>query len=84
MNDLLDDVRNLAVRARLEEAPRGHVARKVILHLQEKPATISRPLAVLTILAATIAVVSLALEAALTQLPVSDPLGAFFQVASLM
>ncbi len=85
MHDPLEHVKALALRAREEEAPRGRVARKVILRLQEEPDnTLSLPLAVFTALAATAAAVSLGVEIAWAQLPASDPLGAFFQVASLM
>lgn len=85
MNDPLDIMRTLAEQARQEEAPRGHVARKVLARVtQEKPG-FTPPLAVFAAVAAAASIVlfcALVLPGA-TVSP-ADPLGDFFQLASTL
>ncbi len=83
MIDPLEHVRELATRARQEEAPRGHVSQKVILRLRRQPFALARPLTVFATLTGLLAATALLLTVYSMNSPAADALGAFFQVASL-
>ncbi len=82
--DPLERARRLAALARLEQAPTGHVARQVIRRIRSKSVpSLTRPLTLFAAIAAGAAVAALVLIAVGLSASSGDPLGAFFQVASM-
>jgi hypothetical protein len=83
MDDPLDQVRQLAEMARREQPPTGHVSRRVIARLRNESPSLGRPLTAFTVCAATLAVAALFLLLNSYDVTATDPLGTFFQVASM-
>jgi hypothetical protein len=82
--DPLERAGRLAALARLEQAPTGHVARQVIRRIRQRSApSLTRPLTLFAAIAAGAAVGALVLIAVGLGASAGDPLGAFFQVASM-
>ena len=83
MNDPLEHVRELAARARREEAPQGHVASKVLRRLREESlSVVTRQLSLFAALTGVLALAAVLLIAASVDVSAADPLGTFFQVAA--
>ena len=83
MNDPLDRIDALAVRARAEAAPRVHVCRHVLARLSQPRRRIDMQMGVLALASAAMAAITIAVSIS-SRLAPPDPLESMIEISSLL